>query len=382
MKKLDVKLLKENIEKSILADISAGRVGGCCAMVAQDGEVLYEGFYGNEAIGVNVDEKTIFRLASMTKPVTSVATLICIDRGLVALDDKVSKFIPGFAKMQIGRMNENGELEIVGDAEKEITVLHLLTHSSGLGSGDVGNYALSKMSREKEHSLLEYAVEHYSHSALDFEPFSGQFYSAIFGFDVLARIVEIVSGMPYNEFVEKEIFKPLGMVDTTFTVSDEQYARVIPMHTFENDTPGTCELARGGMFEGLPVTYFMGGAGLASTMRDYHKFAQMLLCGGEYNGVRILSKEMVEKMSTPQLPRELMPYSERWGLGVRVIVEEEYQRLPVGAYGWSGAYGTHFWIDPVNNITAIYLKNSRYDGGSGAETAAQFERDVSASFEK
>ncbi len=379
MKKLDKSLLKENIEKRINDDIASGRVGGCSCVVVQEGEVMYEGFFGNKEIGIDVDEKTIFRLASMTKPITAVATLICIDRGLLSLDTKVSEYVPGFKSMKIGKMVD-GELEIVGDAEKEITVLHLLTHTSGLGSGEVGNYALSKMRREVEHSCLKEAVEHYSRSALDFEPFSTQFYSALFGFDVLARLVEIVSGMPYNEFIDKEICQPLGMYETTFTPTEEQRARVTPMHDYTGGKAIAVDFPYGGMFEGLPLTYYMGGAALCSSHRDYIKFATMLLNKGEYNGVRILSEEIVEQMSTPHVPHEIMPYSERWGLGVRVIVNEDYKRLPVGSYGWSGAYGTHFWIDPENKIIGIYLKNSRFDGGSGAETAAHFEEDVTHSF--
>lgn len=378
MKKLNRVLLKENIEKRINERISSGMVGGCAAMVMQDGEVIYKNYFSSESFDVN--EKTAFRLASMTKPITAAAILICIDRGLVALEDKVSKFVPGFAKMQIGKMND-GKLEIVGDAEKEITVLHLLTHTSGLGSGDVGNYALSKMTHEKEQSCLREAVEHYSRSALDFEPFSAQFYSAIFGFDVLARIVEIASGMAYNDFIRENILEPLGMEDTTFTPTDEQRSRLIPMHDYVDGKAVPVDFPVGGMFEGLPLAYFMGGAGLAATMSDYSRFAEMLLNYGEYNGKRIISEELVRTMGTPHVPHEIMPYSERWGLGVRVIVDCEYKRLPVGAFGWSGAYGTHFWVDPENRITAIYMKNSRFDGGSGAETAAHFEEDVTNSFE-
>lgn len=379
MRKLNKDLLKTNIEKRINERINSGMVGGCAAMVMQNGEVMYSNYFSSE--GFDVNEKTAFRLASMTKPITAAAILICIDRGLVALDDKVSKFVPGFAEMQIGRMND-GVLEIVGNAEKEITILHLLTHTSGLGSGDVGNYALSKMTWEKEQSCLREAVEHYSRSALDFEPFSAQFYSAIFGFDVLARIVEIASGMQYNDFIRENILDPLGMDDTTFTPTDEQRGRLIPMHDYVDGKAVPVDFPVGGMFEGLPLAYFMGGAGLAATMSDYSRFAEMLLNYGEYNGKRIISRELVEAMGTPHVPHEIMPYSERWGLGVRVIVNDEYKRLPVGAYGWSGAYGTHFWVDPENKITAIYMKNSRFDGGSGAETAAHFEEDVTNSFEE
>ena len=120
---------------------------------------------------------------------------------------------------------------------------------------------------------------------------------------------------------------------------------------------------------------------MASTLDDYSAFAEMLLNKGNAGEKQIISPELIEMMATPQLPKSIMPDPQVWGLGVRVITHESYKILPVGAFGWSGAYGTHFWVDPVNKITAVYLKNSAYDGGSGALTAAHFEEDVTNSFE-
>ena len=130
------------------------------------------------------------------------------------------------------------------------------------------------------------------------------------------------------------------------------------------------------IFADFPESYFCAGAGLFSSLSDYVRFASMLQNGGELDGVRILSKQSVDEIATPHVSADIMAGNERWGLGVRVITEKSYTTLPVGTYGWSGAYGSHFWIDPVNRITAIYMKNSLYDGGAGSVTSRQFEKNV------
>ena len=152
------------------------------------------------------------------------------------------------------------------------------------------------------------------------------------------------------------------------------------MHIKENGKSGVFEMKEGCVFENVPVTHYLGGAGLISSLDDYTSFAKMLLNKGEINGNRVISEKAVKLISTPQVPESIMPGNERWGLGVRVITSENYRYLPVGTFGWSGAYGTHFWIDPVNSIAAVYMKNSMYDGGSCAVTAANFEKDVFNSF--
>ena len=222
-------------------------------------------------------------------------------------------------------------------------------------------------------------VDYFADAAIAFEPYLFQAYSPVVGFDILARIIEITSGLSYSEFVKKEIFEPLGMADTTCVPTDEQWSRMISMHNFVDGKGVTADKDIRYVFGGFPTTYNCGGAGIASTVDDYSKFANMLLLGGEYNGVRILPESLARSIGIPHLPETVMPCHEIWGLSVRVIVGE--YTLPVGSYGWSGAYGTHFWIDPENKIVAIYMKNSHYDGGAGASTACAFELDVMNSFE-
>jgi CubicO group peptidase (beta-lactamase class C family) len=182
--------------------------------------------------------------------------------------------------------------------------------------------------------------------------------------------------MPYEAFLKKEIFGPCRMIDTTFEPTPSQWPRLIAMHDKKDGESILGETFEGCVFEFVPPSNPLGGAGLISSASDYLNFAHMLMNDGDFEGRRILSKNAVEEISTPHVPEGIQSGVQRWGLGVRVITSENYGRLPVGTYGWSGAYGTHFWIDKENQTVGIYMKNSRYDGGSGARTSASFEKDV------
>lgn len=378
MRLLNEKKLKERIRATILSDIESGRVGGVAVAVAQDGQTIYQNCFGDEKIGIRVSENTLFRMASMTKPITAAAILLLVDGGKLELDAPIADFIPAFKEMYIGRVKE-GVVERVALAQTMITIRHLLTHTSGLGSGPVGDCISAKLPAEERKSLAR-VVEYYSENPLDFEPYTIQAYSPIHGFDVLARIVEIVSGLSFDKFLERELFSLLGMDDTTFVPKKEQWDRMIALHSYENGA-GIVVDSPQSVFGNIPTSCFCGGAGLASTLQDYQKFATMLLNDGNFNGRQLISKTLIQEMTRPQLPPAIMCGPEVWGLGVRVITEASYVNLPCKTFGWSGAYGTHFWVDPTNRITAIYLKNSLYDGGAGAMTARRFEQDVNAALE-
>ncbi|MBR2335470.1 MAG: beta-lactamase family protein [Clostridia bacterium] len=372
---LDKDRVRENIEKRISEDLAAGRIGGALVLVKQRGEVIYQNCFGKAAEGRELTYDTIFRLASMTKPITAVAIMKQIERGLVSLDDTLDKFIPEYADMEIGRIVD-GKIQIVGKAQNKIKIMHLLTHTSGVGTGVLGEVLGADFSPDNEYDLQSVAAE-YASKPITFEPFSAQLYSPLKAFDLLALVVEITSGMTFDKFLKKEIFEPLGMVDTTFVPSDEQWERMTLMHSVQDGEAIFLPLDREHIFLKLPLTYFCGGAGLVSTISDYERFADMLLAGGVgADGVRILSEESVKRLQAPSVPAELRrsPF-DIWGLGVRVVNIHDYH-LPCGAYGWSGAFGTHFWIDPENEIVGIYMKNSHYDGGSEARTSRNFEIDV------
>ncbi len=376
MSKPDITLLKNNIEKAARYDFENNKVFGSAYCVIQGGDVIYKKCFGTvSADSIQpVTENTIFRMASMTKPITAAAILILIERGLLSLDDKVSEFLPEFKDIHITQITQNG-LTDLGKAQNEITVCNLLTHTSGIGTDPLKEQKMTYNDRKS----IDSAVEFYSKVGLDFEPATKQQYSPFAAFDVLAKIIEKVSGTDYNSFLMQKIFEPCGMVNTTFTPTREQWNAMIAMHNKIDGKNCDEKMNDDCVLSDFPKTHYLGGAGLVSTLADYSKFAQMLLNNGKTPTKQIIGEDTLRLMRTPFVSEEIMPSSERWGLGVRVIVREDYEDLPRGAFGWSGAYGTHFWIDPANNIAAVYMKNSLFDGGAGNESARNFEKAVSDS---
>ncbi len=384
MKKLNREKLREDLERRMAADQQDGRVGGAGLCVMQNGEELYKGYFGKKSYATGEDmgdgDRVIFRLASMTKPVTTVAALIQVGRGFLDLDEPIGRLLPGFDEMYLGGFESGHNLIRLGKARTPLTLRILLNHTNGLGSMEVGDIQFGRMTAEDRQDLAHVA-DYFSRTALSFEPTTFQYYSATAAFDVAARLVELTSGQPFDCFVKQNILDKCGMTDTTFTPTGEQWSRMVTMHNREADTdaPGRSVDAAtvpGCIFEDFPVTWFSGGAGLCATMPDYVRFAEMLCRGGvAADGTRVLPDELVRAMGTATVPVSVMPGPIQWGLGVRVITAADYQ-LPLHTFGWSGAYGTHFWVDPDNQITAVYMKNSRYDGGAGARTAWLFEQDV------
>lgn len=373
MKILNKSQIKEKIDQRVNSDLTDGRIGGAAVLIKQNGEVVYNSFFGSDGRGREINDKTLFRLASMTKPITAIAILKQIERGLVSLDDPLDKFIPEYAEMEIGALDDDKNIVTVGKAKTKITVKHLLSHSSGIGSGALAG-ALDKLTADKQTDLKS-ITDAYASLPLSFEPYTAQAYSATLGFDLLARIVEITSGQAYDEFLKKEIFEPLGMTDTTFAPTEEQWERMTLMHSYKDGIPSFLPLNKNTIFAGYPLTYFCGGAGLASTLSDYERFVNMLASRGKNaDGEQFISGELIDLMSVPASSCEFFS-GEIWGLSVRVIIGDKC-RIPRGSFGWSGAYGCHFWVDPENKITAIYMKNSTYDGGACAKTAYNLEIDV------
>ena len=360
--------LVENINQISKYDFDNHKVFGSNYFVYHNGRSV-ERCYGT--ISLNSDKpitnSTIFRLASMSKPITTVATLILVEKGLVSLEDSIDKFLPQCKNIKI--IDEFGNESI---PKKLPTVKNILTHTSGIAS--CANKMVKMTQTDKE--TLDSSIAFHIKNGLDFEPNSMQAYSGTGAFDVLTKIIEIVSGEDYLDFLKKKIFKPCNMMDTTFILNDEQGQRFIDMHNKEKDQSLVYKMPENCIFEDFPATHYLGGAGLVSTLKDYCNFAKMLLNKGEAEGGKVLSEESVQLLSTPQVCENIMPGNTRWGLGVRVIVNNEHPILPKGCFGWSGAYGSHFWIDPTNNLFAVYMKNSKYDGGAGNCSANNFEAAV------
>lgn len=372
MKLLDVNRIHENIDEVAMYDISNSKVFGSAYYVYCNGAEI-EKCYGTKSLNSDcpVTNRTIFRLASMTKPITAVAALILAERGILSLNDGIDKFLPAFRNIKIRDVKGN-----VSEPKRIPTIRNILSHSSGIGS--VAEKLVLMMPDDK--ISLDSSVSFYLNNGLDFEPESKQMYSGVAAFDVLTKIIETVTETDYLSFLKKEIFDPCEMLDTTFVPGEEQQARMIEMHQKANGENAVFKTPSGCVFEDYPCTHYLGGAGLVSTLCDYSKFAKMLLHKGKTNAGQILREESVDLLCTPQVSKEIMPKNERWGLGVRVITEDAYPYLPKGTFGWSGAYGSHFWIDPINLIAAVFMKNSKFDGGSGNESARNFEKAVYSSF--
>ena len=370
MKYLEPGRLEQNIEKIAQSDLIQNKVFGSSYCVMQGEKTVYQKCFGRVSVGeaAAVTEETLFRLASMTKPITAVATLILAERKQLALEAAVSDYLPEFADIHVITVDGQN----LGIPRRQPVIRDLLTHTSGIGSE---NLKMEKRTAA-DMSSLEAFIDFSVRSGLDFEPGSRQLYSGVAAFDVLTKIIELVSGMDYLAFLQKEILEPCGMHDTTFIPSEEQWGRMIDMHTRAEGRNAVHPMKKGCVFGEFPCTHYLGGAGLVSTLGDYRKFAQMLLNKGRVNVHRLLSEETLQLMRTPWVSKDIMPGAEQWGLGVRVITDEAYGSLPVGSFGWSGAYGSHFWVDPENEIVAVYMKNSMVDGGAGNHSARDLEKAV------
>lgn len=369
MKLLNSSLLSKNLNKRQNALLASGKLGGCEIIIKQKGNVVYQNCFANKP-------NSMYRYASMSKPVTTVAVLIEAERGHLSLQDKVSKYLNGFASMYVGKLDENARAIPKEPVKKEITVEQLLNHTNGLFSDEEGIAAAQRgiFTKADRQNLASYVYK-IERSLLSFQPGEYAYYSGGAAHSVAARLVEIVSGLPFEDYIQENIVKPLGIKDMTFVPNEEQWERMVLVHKYEDGKSRFVDVGRT-MFEGIPLTMYSGAASLGGTAEAYSVFAEMLL----QNGGGLLSSESVALMKKPYVPISWNPVdSQWWGLGVRVINNDNYI-LPRGCYGWSGAYGTHFWIDPENEITAVYMRNSHHDGGAGAQIANWFEEDVVNSF--
>ncbi len=358
--------------------IDARDIAGAACAVAVNGRMVYQSLQGLADVenGRKVTRDTMFRLASMTKPITGVAMMILKERGLVDLDAPIETYLPEMADMQV--VLKDSENNVIGTEKacRSITLRDLLTHSSGLGQGEQkGGLGWSERiaAIPEEEYTLENIVRESGKALLDFQPGTRSGYSAVAGLNLAARVCEVVTGMSYPAFLSTEIFNPLGMSRTTYAPDVHDWVQ-----TAEVYEPGTLEKFDVGHrgYDGMKTIYPCGSAGLVGTLGDYMRFAQMLCGGGALGGVRILSEESVREMATPQLKAEIpdQPEDCQWGISMRVTTATTAaQPLPVGCYGWGGAYGTHFWIDPTNNLAAVCMI-ARLGGGS--DIARRFESEV------
>jgi CubicO group peptidase (beta-lactamase class C family) len=362
-------------------------VSGIVTLVAREGKVVDLHANGFQDIEKQTPMKTdsIFRIASMTKPMTSVAIMMLYEENKLFLTDPVSKYIPAFKSSMV---IEDGKPV---PARRAITIRDLLSHRSGitygfLNGGVAGNGyrkngvtdGLTSTTMTLEEGINKLAAE-----PLVSQP--GDRFNYSLGVDVLGRVVEVVSGQPFNVFLRERIIKPLKMVDTDFIVPESKWSRFVTVYSPDGkggiramndpETFGNTVMSPWALYkEGR--TYFSGGAGLASTASDYARFANMLVNGGTLDGVRLLSPKTIEFMTmshTSELtpPLQLLGAGVNFGLGFRVVTDvASTQTLGSnGLYGWSGIYGTNFWVDPKEKLVAIMMVN-KYPGPT---VAASFQ---------
>ncbi len=381
MKKYDF----SQIAKSTDERIARGILPGAAMCVNINGKREYEYIAGFSDVENRVPlcRDALFRLCSMTKPITAAAALIACDRGLLDIRDCVKKYLPQFASRKVGCI-EDGKAVFCRDAARDITIEDILTHSSGLGSGEVGDLQLKDLRRDK-YVLPRDIVEEFSKMYLDFSPGESQMYSALAAMEIVVRIIEIIGGESYGDFVQKNIFDPLDMQDTGYVLTPDRKARLVPLYKLSDSADSISLTDVKTAHEGYAENCVSGVTGLIGSMDDYSKFAEMLCGGGQYRGVRVLSEKAVEKMRTPHFPFGFAGMNEffDWGYGVRVCSAKKsgVQELTPGSFGWSGAYSTHFWVDPVRKVTAVYMANLDNAGGAGAATGFEFERNVMRALE-
>jgi CubicO group peptidase (beta-lactamase class C family) len=366
--------------------IDAGQISGAVTIVARRGRVAHLEAHGQ----IDLESKkpmpkdAIFRLASTSKPVTAVAVLMLVEEGKIRLNDPVSRFIPEFKSMKVamarpgaqpapapaGRGGGGGGRggDVVFDlvsATREITIKDLLTHGSGLMSGGLGATQAARIAPRAPTDTLADYIPKLGAVPLDFQPGTAWRYSGLAGFEVLSRVVEVASGQPFDQFLQKRVFDPLGMKDTGFWFADDRLARrVILYQRMDN------KLAKAQSQDGLSSkVYFSGAGGLMSTAEDYLQFAQMLLNGGTLNGKRLLGPRTVELMSNGTHAGELFaanPGRGGMGFGLGVDVVQDLARAnritSVGSFGWDGAYGTHFWVDAKEQMVGVMFINTATPG--------------------
>ncbi len=350
------------------------RLAGVVTMVARHGKVIEFEATGKRDIAANLpmQKDSIFRIYSMTKPITGVAMMMLFEEGKWQLNDPVAKYIPEFANLKVYGTDAHGNV-VQNEQTHPMTMRELMSHTGGFTYGYFSNTAVDKLQREADvlnvGNTLDEMIKRVAKLPLNSQPGSEWHYSI--SVDIQGYIVQKLSGMPFEEFLEKRIFKPLNMVDTGFYVPPEKLKRFAEFYVYDKD--GQLQVAHEAInhdFSKKPALA-SGGGGLVSTATDYMRFCQMLLNGGKLDGVRLLSPRTIELMRTNLLPPGMPTLSPGAGFGLDFAVYTDaiaaggyYGK---GTYYWGGAAGTWFWIDPTDDLIVIGM--IQQIPGSGAAAA-------------
>ena len=357
------------IDQLLQRYVDENRIGGAVALVLRDGRPVYERALGwnDKEAGRKMTTDAIFRIASQTKAITSVAVLSLVEEGRVALNNPVSEFIPGFAKTMVAV--KNGADVTMVPANRPVTIRDLLTHSAGISYGTDASVAALYEAKglgpaagfgwytaDKNEPVCD-TMDRLASLPIVAQP--GESYVYGYNTDILGCVVERASGMPLDQFIEKRITGPLGMKDTHFFLPADQRQRLVVVYS--RDESGTLvrapEGARGqGHYVDGPRKSFSGGAGLLSTARDYARFLEMIRNGGTLEGTRILAPRTVALMTTNQLGTLHSTTGLGFGYGFETV--DRYGALgmaSVGSFGWGGAYGSRYHVDPEAHLTIVLM---------------------------
>jgi CubicO group peptidase (beta-lactamase class C family) len=373
----------KRISEAVQRHIDAGSVAGAVTLVARKGRIAHFESHGMMDLEAKkpMPKDGLFRLASMSKPITGVAIMMLVEEGKVRLNDPVSRFIPefkGLEKVAVAKPGakpgEGGEnaFELV-PVTRPITIADLLKHGSGLVSGGPGASLAAKIAARTPTDTLATFIPKLAAVPLDFQPGTLWRYSGQAGFDVLSRVVEVVSGQSFDVFLRQRLFDPLGMKDTGFFPGPGKESRLVTIYqsTPQGLRPGNQTVSN---------VYFSGAGGMMSTAEDYLQFAQMMLNDGQLNGKRFLGPRTVQLMVSNHTgdmvngqfgrPAQGMGF----GLSMQVVQDPVAANLRVskGAYGWAGGTGVSFWVEPAEQIVSIYF----VQGGSGGALRQDFENAV------
>jgi CubicO group peptidase (beta-lactamase class C family) len=385
-----------NIDLLLAKAVENQWIAGAVALVAVDGEIVYENAFGYKNITQNKAMKSndIFRMASMTKAITSIAILKLYEEEKLDFKDPVSKYIPEFSNPQIlVAVNHTDSSYTTKPAAREVTIHDLLTHTSGISYGFADTLMNKIYAKEGiidlttlKPIMLEENIAKLAKLPLKHEP--GEKFTYGLSIDVLGRVVEVASGQSFDQYLLENIFDPLGMEDTRFYFDDEAQAeRLTTMYANTRSEPLVefPENPNRGLSGFYPIkgakTYFSGGAGLSSTAQDYFKFCQMVLNDGELNGVKILKKETIAFSKNNQIG-EIRMGKDHFTYGYQVVPEDgdlRFGRIP-GKISWGGAFQTTFWIDPARNSVAMLL-TQMYPSYHQQKLYGPFEQMVNAALE-
>ncbi len=361
--------------------VDEGKIAGVVTWIARRGEVVHEDAYGFADIAAKrpMTKDSYFYVYSMTKPITSVALLMLYEEGRFQLTDPIARYLPELANLKLYAGDGPDGRMILRDPARQPTVQDVFRHTAGFLYGFGGDRGVDKAYGEANvlGGTLSDLTSRLGTLPLAYEPGTQWIYSV--SHDVQARLVEVLSGMPFDEFVRQRIFEPLGMKHTVFGRPDalkDQFAVIYGVNPENQLTPS------GALDEPGAASRVLGGFSVSATAADYGRFAQMLVNSGELDGVRLLSRKTIDLMDSNHLPAGVMrgaagggtARGEGYGLGVRVVTDpaQAGNLTSAGTFGWSGAAGTHFFVDRAEDLVAVFMIQ-KMGAPDGPGMAAQFE---------